>query len=113
MKKRIVLLLSFFLLVTAKAQEKPGLGPKEKSVRSEMRSRKMARKEDREKRKLEKEEKKAIAKHHKRIQTKAVRKRMKTSQRKAQRHQDNKRDPFFQRMFQKKNSKKARSHKKD
>lgn len=113
MKKLLTIVFCLALSLLAKPQQKPGTGPKEKSVKSEMRSRKMARKEDREKRKLEKEERRAVAKHHKRIQTKAVRKRMKASQGKAIRNQDNKREPFFKRLFQKKTTKKARSHKKD
>jgi hypothetical protein len=113
MKILLYLLVFVFLSGLSQAQQQPGTGPKEKSVRNEMRNRKLARKEDREKRKLEKEERKAIEKHHKRIQTKTVRKRMKASQRKTMRQRENKRDPFIKRLFQKKTSKKARSHKKD
>ena len=113
MKQLLPLFLCLCLSLMARAQEKPGLGPKEKSVRSEMKGRKLARKQDREKRILEKEERRAVEKHHKRIQTKTVRKRMKSSQRKAIRNQENKRDPFFKRLCQKKNTKKSRSRKKD
>lgn len=90
-------LIYFLIILTAPIlalSQQPQTGPKEKSVRSEMRSRKLARKEDREKRKLEKEERRAVEKHHKRIQTKAVRKRMKASRKKTMRQRETNAIPF-------------------
>ena len=42
---------------------------------------------------------KKIKNHHKRIQTKEVRKRMKRSKQRAGLNRDNKREPFFKRLF--------------
>lgn len=86
-------------------QEK-GTGPKEKSVNTERKLQKKARLEAREKRRKEKAERKAIKKYHKRLQTKKVRKRMKKSKSQAILNNENKREPFFKRMFKKKKRKK-------
>lgn len=112
MKVFFTILLSIGWLL-APAQSQNGTGPKEKTLRQEMRSEKKARKKDREQRKLEKEERKAIEAHHKRIQTKAVRKRMKQSRKTAVRNHDNKREFFAVRWFKKKNNGRVKPRKKD
>jgi hypothetical protein len=95
------------------AQSQNGTGPKEKTVRAEMRSEKKARKKAREQRKLDKAERKAVEAHHKRIQSKAVRKRMKSSRKTAIRNHDNKREFFAVRWFKKKNNGRVKAKKKD
>lgn len=77
----------------------------EKSFKSKRKLAKADRKAAREKRKEEKAEQKKIREHHKRIQTKEVRKRMKRSKGKAIRNNTHQREPFFQRLFQKKRGK--------
>jgi hypothetical protein len=77
-------------------------GPKEKSMKEELKTNRQLRHERREKRKLERAERKAIRDHHKRIQTKKVRKRMKESSRAANRHNEGKREFFLRRWFRKK-----------
>ena len=65
-------------------QQSEGKAPTGKFSRAIERSKKRAaRKEAREKRKMEKATKKAIDDHHKRLQTKDTRKRMKGSRKKA------------------------------
>ena len=111
---RIIAGLLFIVLsLSAAAQAQNGTGPKEKTVRTEMRSERKARQKDREQRKLEKQERKAIEAHHKRIQSKAVRKRMKHSRKTALRNHDNKREFFAVRWFKKKNNGRVKVKKKD
>jgi hypothetical protein len=62
---------------------------------------------------MEKEERRFVEKHHKRIQSKEVRKRMKSSRRTAMRNHDNKREFFVKRWFQRKNNGRTKVHKKD
>lgn len=83
----------------------------EKSFKSKRKQAKADRKAAREKRKEEKAEQKKIREHHKRIQTKEVRKRMKRSKGKAIRNNTHQREPFFQRLFQKKRGKASRKPK--
>lgn len=112
--RRILAFISALLLtLMLPAQDQSGLGPKEKSVKSEMRLRKQIRKEDREKRAQERAERKAVKKHHKRIQTKAVRKRMKKSRATAARNHDNRREFFLKRWFKKKHNGRLKPVKKD
>lgn len=92
--------MSFTQTAVLFAQER-GSGPPEKSLRQEIKSNKRIRQEKREKRKLEKAEQKAIKKHHKRIQTKKVRKRMKASRKKSKRINNNEREFFLTRWFRK------------
>lgn len=99
---RITLLLLILLTHQVFAQgSSSGTGPKEKRFSEELKSNRQIRREAREKRKLEKEEQKAIRKHHKRIQTKAVQKRMKASRRKSKRYNDNKPEFFLKRWYRK------------
>ncbi len=106
MKFNKLILFTFFILYNALStpvfSQDKGTGPKEKSFQSERKLRKALKKEAKEKRRKEKAEQKAIKKHHKRIQTKKVRKRMKSSKKTAIRNNENKREPFFKRLFKKK-----------
>lgn len=62
---------------------------------------KQERKEAREERKLRRLEKKMIKKHHKKLQDKKTYKRMKKSRKKATMYNENKREFFLKRWFQK------------
>ena len=108
--RNIITLLFLLSNCLAFSQEK-GTGPKEKSFKTELKSNKQFRFEQKEKRRKERAEKKAIKKYHKRLQTKKVRKRMKASKQKSLRINDNRRESFFSRMgrkFQKKGRVKKR-----
>lgn len=94
------MLLSWTHTNSLQAQEN-GSGPKERTLKQEFESNKRFRREKREKRKLEKAERKAIKKHHKRIQTKKVLKRMKDSRKKSRRINNNEREFFLKRWFRK------------
>jgi predicted phage gp36 major capsid-like protein len=96
-KKIISLLILFCSFTFVNAQEKSG--PREQTFKQDLKSNKQLRKESREKRRKERAEKKAIKEHHKRLQTKNVRKRMKESRKSAIRHNENKRKPLFKRWF--------------
>ena len=100
-KYLVVFSLIFSISFSSFAQEK-GTGPKEKSVASQRKVQKALRKEAREKRRKERAERKAIRAYHKRLQTKKVRKRMKKSKNKASMRNENRREPFYKRMFKKK-----------
>lgn len=103
-----IFILTLFIVFPCLCQEGGGKAdvPKhEKSFKSKRKLAKADRKAAREKRKEEKAEQKKIREHHKRIQTKEVRKRMKRSKGKAIRNNTHQREPFFQRLFQKKRGK--------
>ena len=100
-KKLIYLVLILLIPLSNLAQEK-GTGPKEKSIQSQRKLNKQLRKEAREQRRKERAERKAIKAYHKRLQTKKVRKRMKKSKRTATLHNENRREPFYKRLFKKK-----------
>lgn len=87
------------------AQESGGPPKKEQSIKSKRKQRKEDKRKWKEDRRNKRAEEKKIRNHHKRIQTKEVRKRMKRSKGKAIRNNAHKREPFFQRLFQKKRSK--------
>jgi hypothetical protein len=95
-----IILLLLFISLSCLAQEKKA-GPKEKSIKTDLKTNKQFRFEQSEKRRKERAEKKAIKKYHKRLQTKKVRKRMKASKKKSLRINDNRREPVFKRWFQK------------
>lgn len=104
MKKYLCYILIFVLQLSVLdlgAQDK-GTGPREKTFKQEIKSDRQMRREKREKRKLERAERKAVKQHHKRIQTKKVRKRMKESRKTAVRHNENRREFFLKRWFRKK-----------
>jgi hypothetical protein len=106
--KSIVKIIALFLLIHSTlfltAQEK-GTGPREKSIKMELKSNRKMRFEKRELRRKERAERKAVKAHHKKLQTKSVRKRMKKSRKAAMRHNDNKREFFVTRWFKNKKRK--------
>lgn len=81
-----------------RAQEK-GTGPREKTIKMELKSNRKLRLEKREKRRKERAERKAIKAYHKRLQTKKVRRRMKQSRKSAIRYNDNRREFFLKRWW--------------
>ena len=103
-KKIITLLLFIAFNFSIYSQEK-GTGPREKSIKMELKSNRKMRFEKRELRRKERAERKAIKAHHKKLQTKKVRKRMKQSRKAAMRHNDNRREFFITRWFKNKKRK--------
>jgi hypothetical protein len=103
--KRLILFLIFVTFLLPVFSQEKGTGPREKSIASERKARKKAKFEAREKRRKERAERKAIKKYHKRLQTKKVRKRMKQSKHQSKLNNDNRREPFFRRIFKKKKRK--------
>lgn len=103
-KRYIFFLISIAFLLPVTSQEK-NAGPKDKTFAQERKARKKAKFEAREKRRAERAERKAVKKYHKRLQTKKVRKRMKQSKRQSKLNNDNRREPFFRRIFKKKKRK--------
>ena len=108
----------FFLLITFSifqntclAQEGSGPPKKEQSIKSKRKQYKEDKRKWKEDRRNKRAEEKKIRDHHKRIQTKEVRKRMKRSKTKAIRNNTHQREPFFQRLFQKKRGKASRQPK--
>lgn len=82
------------------------------SIKGKRKQRKAAKKEWKKARKLKRAEEKNVKNHHKRIQTKEVRKRMKNSKVRATRNREHKSEPFFQKLFNKKGKrvKKSKEH---
>lgn len=101
---RLVFSLLLFAFISNSAFSQDGGGPpkKDQSIKSKRKLRKADRKKWKETRSAERAEKRKIKAHHKRLQTKEVRKRMKRSKVKAQRNHDNKGPSFFERMRTKK-----------
>ena len=93
------------------AQEGGGSPKKEQSMKSKRKQYKEDKRKWKEERRNKRAEEKKIRDHHKRIQTKEVRKRMKRSKGKAIRNNTHQREPFFQRLFQKKRGKASRQPK--
>ena len=113
----LISLLIFFAVGTNSsltAQEGGGGKPNTPATtwKGKRKQRKADRKEWKQARKDKRAEEKKITAHHKRIQTKEVRKRMKRSKVKATRNHDHQREPFFQRLFKKKGKrvKKQKEH---
>jgi hypothetical protein len=84
---------------------------KDQSLKSKRKLAKADRKKWKEDRRNKRAEEKKIRDYHKRIQTKEVRKRMKRNKGKAIRNNTHQRDPFFQRLFQKKRGKGSKNSK--
>jgi hypothetical protein len=101
--KQIKIILSFLLCFAFQnlvlAQDGGGPPKSEQSLKSKRKQRKADKKEWKEERRNKRAEEKKIKNHHKRIQTKEVRKRMKRSKQKAGVNRDHTREPFFQRLF--------------
>lgn len=101
-----------FIQNTCSAQEGGGPPKKDQSIKSKRKLRKADKKKWKEDRAAKRAEEKKIKAHHKRIQTKEVRKRMKRSKGKSQAIRANKREPFFKRLFNKQGKRKtAKQHK--
>lgn len=102
---KIFFLLCLFLPAYALPQEKKPDGStteekgKKRDVETARMKRKRAKKEWKEKRKEERKEIKAVRAHHKKLQTKETRKRMKKNNRKANRINQNKKQFFLIRLF--------------
>ncbi len=112
MKKLIVLFL-FLIFVMPQSFAQDGGGPPKAntSIKSKRKKRKEDRKRFKENRSNKRAEEKKIRNHHKRIQTKEVRKRMKKNKGVAQRNRDHKREPLFNRLFKNKKRSKASKQK--
>jgi hypothetical protein len=113
---RFIIIFIFTLLLQGAgiAQESGGKADapkKDQSFKSKRKLRKADKKKWKEDRRNERAEKKRIRDYHKRIQTKEVRKRMKRDKGKAIRNNTHQREPFFQRLFQKKRGKSSKQPK--
>ena len=104
------MLVRFFLLLiligflqTPCLSQTGGPPKKEQSIKSKRKQRKEDKRKWKEERRNKRAEEKKIRDHHKRIQTKEVRKRMKRNKGKAIRNNTHQREPFFQRLFNRKN----------
>ena len=102
MKSKIsILLCSLFLFtglsLSAQKKNKPPKNPQKTALK----------KEEAEAKELDRKIKK-LKKEHRKNQGKKTAKRMKSQKKRSNRHSVNKRDPFLQRLFRKKNHKKVR-----
>ncbi len=104
---RLIICIFFFFGIqnTCLAQEGGDPPKKDQSIKSKRKQYKEDKRKWKEDRRNKRAEEKKIRNHHKRIQTKEVRKRMKKSKGKAIRNNTHQREPFFQRLFQKKRGK--------
>lgn len=104
MKFLYIFILCFVLLGaqnTVLAQSNGGPPKKDQSIKSKRKQRQEDKRKWKEERKKKRDEERMIREHHKRIQTKEVRKRMKRSKKVAQRNQDHVRAPWYERIFNK------------
>lgn len=97
---KIILFIFFVSLIPYSSQSQES-GPPKTSIKSKRKQRKEDKKKWKEERRKKKAEEKMIRDHHKRIQTKEVRKRMKRSKKTAQRNHDHQRAPWYERIFDK------------
>lgn len=101
--KRVIKKITFlFLLLVSTSmvgQEAMVKMEKDKAPATSRAQRKKAKQKWKETRKLEMDQKKAVKDHHKRLQNKDTRKRMKREKKKSERLRTNKRQSFFSRMF--------------
>lgn len=95
--RKIILLLIILAPVSVLAQEQKS--EKDKAPASTHAQRKAAKKKWKEQRKMEMQEKKAIKEHHKRLQTKETRKRMRKEKSKGNKMRANKKEFFLVRWF--------------
>lgn len=93
--KFIFLFFVFLMPASIIAQD----APKDKAPATSRVQRKAAKKKWKEQRKLEMDQKKAVKQHHKRIQTKETRKRMRKEKKKSDKMRANKREFFLVRWF--------------
>jgi hypothetical protein len=89
-----------FLQIKCYSQEGSSPPKKEQSLKSKRKIRKADKKKWKEERAIKRAEEKNKEAYHKRVQTKAVYKRMKQSRAKSNSIRTNKRDPFYKRWFQ-------------
>lgn len=94
-RKLILLLICLAPLMTVAQEQKPA----EKGPATTRAQRKKLKKKWKEDRRMERDEKKAIKEHHKRIQTKETRKRMKEERKKGDKLRANKKEPWIVRKF--------------
>ena|ERR1700752_80245 len=97
---KIILLFCFVSFAQNDCLAQEG-GPPKTSIKSKRKQRKEDKKKWKEERRKKRAEEKMVRDHHKRIQTKEVRKRMKRSKKVAQRNHDHKRAPWYERIFDK------------
>lgn len=102
---KIILLFCLIALAPNSTVAQEG-GPPKTSIKSKRKQRKEDKKRWKEERRKKRAEEKMVRDHHKRIQTKDVRKRMKRSKKVAQRNHDHKRAPWYERIFDKSGKKK-------
>lgn len=95
--RKIILLLIILAPASVLAQEQKS--EKDKAPASTHAQRKAVKKKWKEQRKIEMEEKKAIKEHHKRLQTKETRKRMRKEKSKGNKMRANKKEFFLVRWF--------------
>jgi len=95
--RKIILVLIIIAPISVIAQEQKS--EKDKAPASTHAQRKAAKKKWKEQRKIEMEDKKAVKKHHKRIQTKETRKKMREEKHKGDKMRANKKEFFLIRWF--------------
>lgn len=105
--KLTLTILFFFILQNPCNSQTGGNGSQNtpqgsQSLKSKRKQRKADKKEWKEERRKKRDDERKVRNHHKRIQTKEVRKRMKRSKQKATLNREHRREPFFQRLFNKK-----------
>ena len=105
MFSKFVLSIFFTIIFINNGLAQDGGGPPKKD--QSYSGGKSSRKKWKEERAAKRAEERRIQRHHDHTQTKAVRKRMKRSKVIAQRNNDNKRAPFFERLFNKQGTRKA------
>jgi hypothetical protein len=97
LSRKIAFLLIILFPLGGMAQE--AAKEKDKAPATSRVQRKAAKKKWKDQRKMEMEQKKAVKQHHKRLQTKETRKRMKREKRKSDKLRANKREFFLIRWF--------------
>jgi hypothetical protein len=97
--RKLILLLICLVPLTAIAQEPKQGTEKAQSPSTTRAQRKKLKKKWKEDRRIERAEKKAVKDHHKRIQSKETRKRMKQERKKGDKLRANKREPWIVRKF--------------
>jgi hypothetical protein len=95
--RKLILLLVCFLPLAGLAQD--AAKEKQKAPSTSRAQRKAAKKKWKEQRRADIDQKKAVKQHHKRLQTKETRKRMKQEKRRSDKLRGNKREFFLVRWF--------------
>ena len=97
----LIIVFSTFISVDALAQKKKFKPPKDPQAEA-------IKKEEQEAKQLDKDIKR-LKKEHRKLQGKKTAKRMKKNRKRSDRHAHHKKDPFLQRLFNKKNDKKIKN----